>query len=328
MSNEVSTEFPFAPSASGFDIGNAYSLAQVSSLAYKKFEDDETEKQFFRDKITEWKITEYYFFDCKNIFQDAQGMVLADDEKIIVAFRGTEVAQIQDVIADLKLAQLEALGGRVHRGFYTSFSALWSSDLRIWHDDEEIKQQPGIKRILMELLTKKKRPIFVTGHSLGGAMAVLGAAACGIELKQALPELNDLVISLYTYGQPRVGDEKFLGQLEKNVPLIFRVVNNNDVVARIPVDLVKKVSLLEYQHAGKLIYLDTQNNVHEKDLGWFERTKDEFWGRLEDLGKFGTDGIKDHSLDLSDEEENSGVIKGYKAILRNAYHHPSKIIKE
>jgi triacylglycerol lipase len=322
----MSTEFPFAPNASGFDIGNAYSLAQVSSLAYKRFEDDETEQEFFVKQVRAWGISEYYFFDCKNIFQDAQGLLLADDEKIILAFRGTEVAQIQDVIADLKLKQIEALGGRVHRGFYTSFRSLWSADLRIWHGNEEFKQQPGIKSILIGLLQKKKRPIFVTGHSLGGAMAVLGAAACGIELKQAFPELNDLAIGLYTYGQPRVGDGQFLDQLEKNVPLVFRVVNNNDVVARIPVDVVKKVNFLEYQHAGRLIYLDTQHNVHEKDLGWFERTKDEFWGRLEDLGKFGTDGIKDHSLDQS-EEEKSGVIKGYKAILRNAYHNPSKIIR-
>ncbi len=44
--------------------------------------------------------------------------------------------------------------------------------------------------------------IFVTGHSLGGALAVFAA----LDIKETLPKTH---VRLYTYGQPRVGNEGF-----------------------------------------------------------------------------------------------------------------------
>ena len=309
----VSTELPFQLGTTSFDIGNAYSLAQVSSLAYKRFEDNDQDKNkdrsFFLKQVKAWGFDEYYFFDSRSIDEDGQGLILADSEKIIVAFRGTETSQIQDVITDLKLSQITRLGGKVHRGFFAAFYSLWNSELRVWEGEQELIKKPGMKFTLEKLLGLKKRPIFVTGHSLGGAMAILGATACYQDL-----DVDQPMVSLYTYGQPRVGDEAFNQTLTQSVKAIFRVVNNNDVVARIPVDIVRRMSLLDYKHAGKLIYLDTAEKVHLEDLGWWEKSKDRLWGRLEDLGKLGTDGLNDHNLD------------DYISILKDAYDNPQNIV--
>lgn len=308
----VSTEFPFNPEATGFDIANAYSLAQVSSLAYKRFEDDNqgnTDKAFFLEQVKAWGFADYYFYDCHNIDDDAQGLILADDDKIIVAFRGTEVAEIQDVMTDLDLRQVNRYNGRVHRGFYTTFRSIWKSELRIWDGAEELDNPPGIRNTLKKLLAHKQRPLFVTGHSLGAAMAVICSVACGEELQEFKP-----TITVYDYGQPRVGNEGFNETLHKYVNLMFRVVNNNDVVARIPVDIIQKSSVIDYEHTGKLIYLDTERKVHLEDMGWWQRKKDMLKGRLEDLGDLGTDGIKDHNLG------------DYIAILKGAYDDPKNIV--
>lgn len=308
----VSTEFPFNPGATDFDIANAYSLAQVSSLAYKRFEDNNegnTDQTAFIEQVEAWGFSKFYFFDCHNIEDDAQGLILADDDKIIIAFRGTETSEIQDVMTDLKLKQVDRFGGRVHRGFYTAFELLWDSELRIWEGAAEITQKPGMKNTLKALLHEKERPLFVTGHSLGAAMAVLCSVACGEDLQAFQP-----TITLYNYGQPRVGNEAFNDTLHKYVKLMFRVVNNNDVVARIPVDIIKQSSILEYEHTGKLIYLDTESKVHLEDMGWWKRKTDMLKGRLEDLGKPGTDGIKDHSLDR------------YVSILKGAFDDPNNIV--
>lgn len=48
--------------------------------------------------------------------------------------------------------------------------------------------------------------LIVTGHSLGGAMAVL----CALDLK----ELHGKIDYLYTFGQPRVGNQKFANFLQ------------------------------------------------------------------------------------------------------------------
>jgi predicted lipase len=306
----MSQDFPFNINATGFDISNAYSLAKVSQLVYTPFEKDEETRLKVINQAKEWGLNQIYLFDYNSAGEDSQGLILANSEQIILAFRGTETSKIQDVITDLKISQIPRLNGKVHRGFYVAFSTLWVSKLTIWKFDQEITDNPGIKEILTKLLTTKKRPIFVTGHSLGGAMAVLGGAACGLELKEAFqPE-----ITVYTYGQPRVGNDNFNNTLTSNIKGLFRVVNNNDIVARIPVDLVKKTPALDYSHTGKLVYLDTNKKVHLQDLGWWAKTKDEFWGRIQDIGKPGTDGIKDHDLGK------------YVAILKGALDQPQNII--
>lgn len=45
-------------------------------------------------------------------------------------------------------------------------------------------------------------PIYVTGHSLGGSIAVLTAAELSVD-----DDYN--VATVYTYGKPRVGNKKF-----------------------------------------------------------------------------------------------------------------------
>lgn len=307
----MSQDFPFNPKAIDFDIKNAYSLAKVSQLVYTRFEDNQETIVKVISQAKEWGFTKTYFFDYSYLEEDSQGMILEDAEKIILAFRGTEPSRLQDWLTDLDLFQIKRLNGRVHQGFYNAFDNLWASKLRIWNDNKEIEKKTDLKDILEDLLTENKRPIWVTGHSLGGAMAVLGAAACGLELQEKFkPDIN-----LYTYGQPRVGDKDFNNSLLNNITTMFRIVNNNDIVARIPIDFIKKIPALNYAHVGELIYLDTNQKVHLEDLGWWQKTKDEFWGRIQDTGKPGPDGIKDHDLSK------------YIAILKGALDNPNNIIK-
>lgn len=307
----MSQDFLFNAEATDFEIKNAYALAKISQLVYTPFEVNEAIRKEVISQLKAWGFSAIYFFDYTGFLDDSQAMILADAEKIIVAFRGTEPAKLDDWARDLQVVQVKKLNGRVHRGFFGTFNNLWTSKLRIWQEDQEFEQKPGIKNIIEQLLTEKKRPIWVTGHSLGGAMATIGAAACALELKDSFQP----VVSLYTYGQPRVGDEDFKNNLLENTnSRVFRIVNNNDMVARIPVDFIKKIDLVDYTHAGKLIYLDTKEKVHVEELNWWQQKQDEFMGRLEDVGKPGSDGVKDHDLSR------------YIAILEKALLNPNNII--
>ncbi|CAC9508441.1 conserved hypothetical protein [Leishmania infantum JPCM5] len=71
--------------------------------------------------------------------------------------------------------------------------------------------------------------VYVTGHSLGGALASL----CAYTLRRMLlliqyPE-PDLVV--YTFGQPRIGNFVFKQYYNRAVPCTFRVVNESDAVS-------------------------------------------------------------------------------------------------
>jgi triacylglycerol lipase len=96
--------------------------------------------------------------------------------------------------------------------------------------------------------------ITVVGHSLGGAMATLGAA----DIKRNLG--RDVNVDLWTVGCPRVGLMRFRNNFNNLIPVAFRVVNQGDIVPHVP-------SLLQlFAHVGKEIDVRGHNgNPHSLD---------------------------------------------------------------
>ncbi|RNF25622.1 putative lipase domain protein [Trypanosoma conorhini] len=73
--------------------------------------------------------------------------------------------------------------------------------------------------------------VYCTGHSLGGALATLCAySVCGLLRRNnyALAE-----VTVYTFGQPPLGNKVFQTAYNKAVPRTFRVVNESDLVGSI-----------------------------------------------------------------------------------------------
>jgi len=85
--------------------------------------------------------------------------------------------------------------------------------------------------------------IYITGHSLGGAIATLAAA----DLFQVTKDLT-----LYTFGSPRVGDEKFAAYFDRIVPDTYRVVHSQDLVPHLPQRFLgfRHVSREVWYHSG------------------------------------------------------------------------------
>ena len=125
-----------------------------------------------------------------------------DNSMLVLAFRGTEINP-QDIKADLK-AQLHPLEGdeKVHKGFLDAFNAVR-------------------KDILTDLEKIEGPPLYITGHSLGGALAVVATRILG----------SDSHGACYTFGGPRVGN---LSTAEQIKTPIYRVVNSADIVPRLP----------------------------------------------------------------------------------------------
>lgn len=71
--------------------------------------------------------------------------------------------------------------------------------------------------------------VFATGHSLGGALASLCAYSITRELLQMDYPIPD--VTVYTFGQPRLGNRTFQKIYNKAVPRTFRVINESDMVA-------------------------------------------------------------------------------------------------
>jgi alpha-beta hydrolase superfamily lysophospholipase len=111
---------------------------------------------------------------------------------------------------------------------------------------------------LDRLVPDLDEPLFLTGHSLGGALATLAASRWPAR-------------ACYTFGAPRVGDGAFARTLR--APL-YRVVNGQDVVPRVP----PASDLLGFADAGELHQLGAaaaSDEVTPRDLA--ERLDERRW---------------------------------------------------
>ncbi len=97
-------------------------------------------------------------------------------------------------------------------------------------------------------------PFYITGHSLGGAVATIATS----KLKR--PNLG----ACYTFGSPRVGNPEFDADLIK-VP-VYRVQNSSDAVTRVP------FMFMNFQHVGDLRYL-TRNGQLLRNPNILQRVK-------------------------------------------------------
>jgi triacylglycerol lipase len=124
---------------------------------------------------------------------------------------------------------------------------------------------------------------WLTGHSLGAALATLAAARWR--------KADKPVHGLYSFGGPRAGNRSFERTFDQDFGTRnFRFVNNADLVTRVP------LRAMEYSHAGTLLYFDSKGKL-QTDPGFWDVFLNRMQGRIEDLGKLETADLKQHSID-------------------------------
>jgi len=221
----------------------AWLMAKMSKLAYLSFEKDDTELKS--------ALAEAGFSLVKPFNQDGTQAFLAkrdSDKMAVLAFRGTQTEGLTletffDVFTDLYATmRTDQNNVKTHKGFLSAFQ----------------KIQPDVIQQIQSLLDYG---LYVTGHSLGGALALI-----------ATSEINsDNLGACYTFGSPKVGNEEFDDKIKAP---IYRVINSFDVVPFLPFTpimlplfwLIKKkvkndkVKILaenfkEYQHHGDMRFL-------------------------------------------------------------------------
>ena len=193
----------------------------------------------------------------------AQAYRFMNKTDLVIACRGTEPTQFNDIKADLRAVPVMAeTVSRVHKGFKTEVDDLWPMIC------EDIDRKVNLKKQL-----------WFCGHSLGAAMATIMASRC-----KHNDSLND-PIELYTYGSPRVGWKAYCNSL--NV-VHHRWVNNNDIVTRVP------LAIMGYVHHGEEHYINAYGQVRNP-TGW-QRIKDRFRGMWMGLKKGKIDNFGDHNM--------------------------------
>ncbi len=190
----------------------------------------------------------------------AQAYLFGNEHDAIVACRGTEPNQWNDIRADLDAVSVVAeTAGRVHRGFKSETDELW----------------PRIE----QALESNERPVWFVGHSLGGAMAAICAGRCKLSKISSNPR------AVFTFGAPRIGNKRYVNHIRLEH---YRWVNNNDIVPRVP------PRWFGYRHSGVEIYLNRKGRI-SRVKGVF-KARDRWWGFVRELTKWRIDHLSDHFM--------------------------------
>ena len=129
---------------------------------------------------------------CEFLSQDdTEGFIAANDNIIVIVFRGTQPSHYKDIVADAKVCKVPSPMGEVHSGFQDAFN-LVKDDM--FYDIRQLRDQD--------------QSIWVTGHSLGAALAAIAVIY--------LLDDNQPVNGLYNYGQPRVGSNEFAEEFNRS----------------------------------------------------------------------------------------------------------------
>lgn len=240
----ASVTAPTSPSQGAFDLARARSLAGLCEAAYLPS----------RDAIASALNTgAVEVFSAGAVF----GCTACVAGEALLVFRGTTPAgeawnqSLAQWLANLTFGQAEQAGCRVHLGFATALDRVW---------DQVLRQIAPLAAA---------GPVWVTGHSLGGALAQLAATR--------LADTGVPVAAVYSFGTPRVGDSVFAATYRS---VLHRVEAANDLVCHVPptpavVQALRPVlgrvmpgrlawampADVSYEHAGQLAFIDWDGKV-------------------------------------------------------------------
>ena len=170
-------------------------------------------------------------YEIENKDTDTQVYVCINDknQEVHVVFRGSE--SIQDFIQDVKIRSRSFMGYKAHRGFVEAI--------------ESVIQE--LADLIIPLASTYK--IYATGHSLGGALALLFALSSPVSVSKVV-----------TFGQPKTISDKAAKSLLRATEYV-RYVNHSDIVPKVPFKW-----MCPYRHFGELMYInkggDLVSNPH------------------------------------------------------------------
>ncbi len=164
---------------------------------------------------------------------DIQYILRVYPKRILVAFRGTD--SCRDMLTNLDFFKKTVCNirntenVRIHRGFLKSYT------------------EAKIFDAISKYITDEIKDIELTGHSYGGALALI----CAADLLCHFPDKNyDVVV----FGAPRIGNRAFAKFYNSHLPYTVRIENGNDIITKLP------PPIFGYRHVGEKFHIGTVRN--------------------------------------------------------------------
>lgn len=210
-------------------------LARASQAAYEG--KDAVQKRLNAERV----------FEIWDVRTDTQAYIAYVKKEVVVVFRGTE-GKLDDIITDLKAWKTCRGRYRLHQGFVTAYMSI--------HRE--------VAKLLKHCVDKQ---VYVTGHSLGGALAQI----CVLFNPQPKTKL-------VVFGSPKIGDRTVANAVSAVGGSFY--VNHADIVPRLP--------RINYWQPETVKYFNAEDRVIENPSYW-----EMFTDRLLTV----SERISDHSIE-------------------------------
>ncbi|KAL4224799.1 hypothetical protein ACF0H5_015495 [Mactra antiquata] len=176
-----------------------------------------------------------FLFEYKECFE---AVAVSEHLKlIVVANRGTtnNTQLFEEVLTALTIPKQNLkTGGRVQKYFYDAFNLLY----------------PCVSKAVKDQLSSyPDYTVVITGHSLGAAIASLTAVSLVHD-----DIISENMMTLYTFGMPRVGDKTYASRHDKLVNNSWRIIHTYDYVTRVPLQINLSPDDQPYHHKTEVYY--------------------------------------------------------------------------
>lgn len=175
-------------------------------------------------KAPSWALTRSSWIGYVAVCNDRDEISRLGRRDIVIALRGTATCLewLENLRATLTPLDGDGNGAMVESGFlslYKSKTSVTPSLQEMIH--EEIKR-------LIETYKNEPLSLTITGHSLGAALATLTAYDIKTKFKKSP------LVTVISFGGPRVGDRRFREELERQGTKVLRIVNSDDLITKVP----------------------------------------------------------------------------------------------
>ncbi len=224
---------------SEFRIENALAMMWLAQLAYETGQPDtinEIAPQWGLDitkTISRRKILQPDPSIKKTFSLDTRGIIARRNDAVLIAFGGTDPVIWENLATDFTFKPTK--DDDIHSGFLAAFNA--------------------VSDVVAAAIDPRPKQLFLSGHSLGAALAVLAASF-------ALKEKRVEATAVYTFGMPRTGGPSFAAAYN-NGPLgakTYRLVHGIDIVPRVP------FPQLGFSHVGSVLRCESGNKFSSAAL--------------------------------------------------------------
>ncbi|GAV67576.1 Lipase_3 domain-containing protein [Cephalotus follicularis] len=193
------------------------------------------------EKAPSWVSTQSSWIGYVAVCQDKEEIKRLGRRDIVIAFRGT--ATCLEWIENLRATLTHLPNANARPGPEGSRPMVESGFLSLYTSGSSMR--PSLQQMVREEISRllqsygdEPLSLTITGHSLGAALATLAAYDIKTTFKRAP------LVTVISFGGPRVGNMSFRQRLEDQGTNVLRIVNSDDLITKMPGFVIDDVNVV------------------------------------------------------------------------------------